>query len=209
MRVSVTSLDQLLWWHRIEDMTTEELVRRLRKEEPPNRAMQLGTAFHSILEHPPSDSLDMVEQDGFIFSFEVDAEIELPPMSELLAEATYDVDGIPVTLRGKCDGLHGNVVTDHKLTAKPDPATYFSSYQWRAYLDIFEADTFEYVLYHAKDEGDTVRILNVETFRLYRYPGMRGDLLLGIREYVDFVREHMPEVLEDDAIPGLDDLDTA
>ena len=200
MRVHVTDLDQLLWFRRIEAMTTEELVSRLRREEPPNRAMAMGTAWHSVLENPPADELLAVERDGFTFLVECDAEITLPQIREIRAEKTYLIDGLTVTLTGGCDGITGNVVTDHKLTARPDPEKYLDSYQWRAYLEIYSADVFEYILYHALDRGEEkgnqVIIKDVSPFRFYRYPGMENDLLAGIREFVEFARVHLPERLQ-------------
>jgi len=195
--IHVTDLDQLIWYRRIEAMTTEELVSRLRREAPPNRAMAMGTAWHSVLENPPEDELVAVERDGFHFLIECDAEITLPQVREIRAEKTYVVDGVDVTLTGGCDGITGNVVTDHKLTARPDPEKYSDSYQWRAYLDIYEANTFEYILYHAldrgEDNGNQVIIRDVAPFRMYRYPGMQDDLIAGIREFVEFARVHLPE----------------
>lgn len=204
MRVHVTDLDQLLWFRRIEAMTTEELVSRLRREEPPNRAMAMGTAWHGFLEdHQPDPDeigVEAVRRDGFTFLVECDAEITLPQIREIRAEKTYAIDGLPVTLTGGCDGITGNVVTDHKLTARPDPEKYLDSYQWRAYLDIYNADVFEYILYHALDRGEEkgnqVIIRDVSTFRFYRYPGIQSDLLAGIREFVEFARVHLPERLQ-------------
>lgn len=198
MRVHVTDLDQLLWFRRIEDMTTEELISRLRRESPPNRAMAMGTAWHSILENPPSDELLAVERDGFTFLIECDADIELPQVREIRAEKTYMVDGVLVTLTGGCDGITGNVVTDHKLTARPDPEKYLDSYQWRAYLDIYGADVFEYILYHALDreKDGQVIIKDVMPFRFYRYPEMASDLISGIRDFVEFAKAHLPERFE-------------
>lgn len=200
MRVHVTDLDQLIWFRRIEAMETDELISRLRREAPPNRAMAMGTAWHSILEQPPEDELAAVERDGFNFLVECEAEIALPQIREIRAEKTYLIDGIEVTLTGGCDGITGNVVTDHKLTARPDPEKYLDSYQWRAYLDIYGADVFEYILYHAldrgEDKGNQVIIKDVAPFRFYRYPNMHDDLIVGIREFVEFAREHLPERFE-------------
>lgn len=198
MRVHVTDLDQLIWFRRIEEMTIEELVSRLRRESPPNRAMELGTAWHSILEEPPEDDLVAVERNGFTFVVECDAEITLPQVREIRAEKTYMVDGIAVTLTGGCDGISGNVVTDHKTASKLDPERYADSYQWRAYLDIFGADVFEYILYQALDRGEDkpVIIKDVMPFRFYRYPDMEADLMAVIRQFVEFAREHLPERIQ-------------
>lgn len=196
MRLHVTDLDQLLWFRKLENMTTEELVSRLRREAPPNRAMAMGTAWHSILEEPQEDELLMVKRDGFTFIVEADACLTLPQVREIRAEKTYIVDGIPVTLTGGCDGISGTVVYDHKLTARPDPEKYFDSYQWRAYMDIFDAEIFRYVLWHAKDDGDSILIRSVDEFPVYRYPTMRDDLMVGLHEFVQFAREHLPERFE-------------
>jgi hypothetical protein len=200
MRISASDLDQLLWFRRIEDMTTDDLIKRLRREEPPNRMMKVGTAFHSILEQPPEDELVCVERDGFNFIIECDGEVELPQMMEVKTERHYTIDGIDVTLVSKPDGIDGNVVKEYKLTAKPKPENYFDSYQWRAYLDAYSADIVEYMIFHAKDlgedKGNQIIIKDVSPFRLYRYPGMRDDLIAGIREFVEFARIHLPERLE-------------
>lgn len=198
LEVTATQLDQITWYRRLEDMTLDELVHRLTGASKPNRAMELGTAWHSVLEDPP-ESLSAIQRDGFNFVVECEAEITLPQVREIRAAKMYRVDGVAVLLSGGCDGISGNVVTDHKLTARPDPEKYLDSYQWRAYLDIFGADVFEYILYHAKDEGDVVRIRDVSPFRFYRYPQMFDDLIGGLREYVAFCREHIPAKLKDAA----------
>ena len=196
MRVSVTELDQLIWFRKLESMTTEDLIARLRREEPPNRAMAMGTAWHAVLEEPPEDEILMVSRDGFTFIVETEASITLPQVREIRAEKTYIVDGLPVTLTGGCDGISGNVVYDHKLTDRPNPEKYFDSFQWRAYLDIFGADTFRYVLWHALDKKDTVIIRDVSEFPIYRYPTMRDDLMVGLHDFVHFARQYLPERFE-------------
>lgn len=199
MKIHVTDLDQLLWFRRLDSMTLDDLVSRLRREAPANRAMEMGTAWHSVMENPPEDEFAAVERDGFNFVVECDAEITLPQVREIRAQKTYVVDGTQVTLTGGCDGITGNTVIDHKLTARPDPEKYFDSYQWRAYLDIYEADIFRYVLWHAKDEGERVLIRDVSELPLYRYPKMKDDLLAGVFEFVDFARSHLPERFEEKA----------
>lgn len=195
MLVNVTNLDQLLWWRKLEDMSLDDFLSRLRRESAPSRQMEIGTAWHKVLENPPADDFSVVDQDGFQFDIQCDAQIVLPQVREIRAEKSYDIAGTRVTLTGGCDGISGNVVTDHKLTARPDPEKYMDSYQWRAYLEIFGADVFEYVLYHAKDEGEWIVIRDVAPFRFYRYPEIERDLVAGIRDYVDFCREHMPEAV--------------
>lgn len=199
LEATVTQLDQLIWFRRLEDMTVDELAARLMGRPEPSRQMEAGTAWHSVLENPPSEPLSAITCNGFHFVIECDAEITLPQVREIRAARAYQVGGVEVRLSGGCDGISGNVVTDHKLTARPDPENYLNSYQWRAYLDIFGADVFEYILYAAKDDGDVIRIRDVAPFRFYRYPGMSDDLMRGIRDYVEFCRDYLPEKLQEAA----------
>lgn len=192
MKFHVTDLDQMIWYRKIESMTKEDLVGRLLRTEPANDQMKMGTAWHDILENPPSDSLSEAESGGFTFKVECDGEIILPQIREIRAEKTYTIGNDKVTLAGKCDGITGNKVTDHKLTFRPNPETYFDSYQWRAYLDIFNADVFEYIIYHGAKKKPGVVIKDVSTLTMYRYPGMVKDLESGIRELVQFAKEYLP-----------------
>ena len=196
MRVSITELDQLIWFRKLESMTKEDLIARLRRETPPNRAMAMGTAWHAVLKEPPKDEILMISQGGFTFIVEAEASITLPQVCEIRAQKTYIVDGLPVTLTGRCDGISGNIVYDHKLTSRPDPEKYFDSFQWRAYLDIFRADTFRYVLWHALDKSDSIIIRDFSEFPVYRYPTMHDDLMVGLHEFVHFARQYLPERFE-------------
>lgn len=173
-------------------MTQAELAARLRREAPANDKMLTGTAFHKLLEDPP-DEITTAEVNGIKFRIDCDAEIVLPQIREIRASKIYEVGGVVVTLSGGCDGITGNKVSDHKLTFRPEPENYFESFQWRAYLDIFNADVFEYHMYHAKDDDGVIVIKDVSTLRLYRYPGMEVDLILGIADLVGFARENLPE----------------
>lgn len=194
MKLHVTDLDSFQWYKKIESMTKDEMIGRLLRTEPPNEKMRMGTAFHSILENPP-DELDVVEKDGYTFIIECDAEITIPQIREIRAKKTYTVDNVDVTLTGGCDGITANKISDHKLTFRPNPENYFDSYQWRAYLDIYNADIFEYLIYHGNAKGNNVKIKDVSTMSLYRYPGMVDDLKAGIAELLEFVRAYVPEIL--------------
>lgn len=187
----VTDLDSWVWFKKIESMPTEEMVGRLLRTEPPNDNMRRGTAWHDILENPP-DTIEAVERDGFKFIVDCDAEITLPQIREIREKKAYCASGVEVTLSGKCDGITANIVKDHKFTFKPNPENYLESFQWKAYLDIFDADVFEYIIYHGYARGNMVTIKNVSTMRLYRYPGMVDDILSGVSELIEFIKVYVP-----------------
>lgn len=192
MFIRVTDLDQILWYNKIESMTTESLVSRLMRTEPPNEKMFIGTAFHAVLETCAGD-IESVSCGEYNFTVTCDASIEMPQIKEIRASKEYYVDGEIIRLSGKCDGATGNKITDHKLTFRPNPETYFDSYQWRAYLDIFNADSFEYMIYSANQKDKEIEIYDVSKLSMYRYPGMVDDLIIGIRNFVEFVKENAPE----------------
>jgi hypothetical protein len=194
LTLHVTDLDGWVWFKRIESMSIEDMRGRLLRTEPPNEKMKMGTAFHSVLENPP-DEIDIIEKDGYTFKIDCDAEIMLPQIREVRQTKTYSVSGADVTLTGKTDGITGNKVIDHKLTFNPNPETYFDSYQWRAYLDIYNADVFEYYIYSAKEKKGVVTICDVSTMPMYRYPAMVDDLVGGIAELLEFIRNHVPEMI--------------
>lgn len=188
----VTDLDAMIWYRRMESITTDDLVKRLRRESEPNEKMLIGTAWHSILEDPPEE-INVVQHNDITFRVECESSLTIPQVREIRANKTYTVDGHEVTLTGGCDGITGNKVTDHKLTFKPNPDTYFESFQWRAYLDIFRADVFEYFIYHASEKKGEIVIRDVSSLKMYRYPDMASDLLAGIRDLVEFANKHMKE----------------
>lgn len=190
----VTDLESWRWYNLMESRTKDEFIGGLLRTEPPNEKMLMGTAWHSILENPP-DVIDTVERDGFTFIVECDGEIILPQIREIRATKEYDVDGCTVTLTGGCDGITAYEVGDHKLTFRPNPENYMDSYQWRAYLDIYNADIFKYFIYHGYQKGNTVTIKDYSTMNMYRYPRMVDDLLVGVRGLLGFVKEYVPELI--------------
>jgi hypothetical protein len=161
------------------------------RTEPPNEKMLLGTAFHDILENA-ENKVDLVHTEKYIFDVTCNAAIFKPQIQEIRASKNYMVDGRDITLSGKCDGITGNKVIDHKLTFRPNPESFFDSYQWRTYLDIFNADIFRYILYAAKQKDNRIEIYDISPITMYRYPGMVGDIEKGIRNFLTFVDEHCP-----------------
>lgn len=193
MRISVTDVDSFRYYQRSEDMTLDDILRRLRHEEPATPAMEAGRAFHRFLETHDGGEVDHCEVDGFRFHFELDAEISLPPVREIKAEFPVVVDGVPVTLVGKVDAIHGKRVDDHKLTSRFDAERYADAFQWRAYLHIFGADAFRYNVFTGSETKHGWVIRAYDELPLYRYPGLERDVMRMLREFVDFAREHMPE----------------
>src|SRR5665213_1353438 len=131
LRVSATDIDQLRYYRDADDMELADLIARLKHLMPSSEAMEAGTALHKALENADAGDHKGFEADGFTFSFETDAEIDLPIIREMKATRDYLVGDVLVTLVGKVDAIHSKRIDDHKFTAKFDADRYLDSYQWR------------------------------------------------------------------------------
>lgn len=194
LRVSATDIDALRYYRDSEDGDLSELLARLRREAPPTDAMLAGTALHKALETAADGTVKGFAADGFTFSFETEAEIDLPAIREMKATREYEIGGCLVTLVGKVDALHGKRIDDHKFTSRFDPERFLNSYQWRIYLDIFEADEFRWNVFEGrKSAPKNYLITGVHPLTMHRYPGMADDIARALRAYVEFARHFLPE----------------
>ena len=100
LRVSATDLDQLRYFHDQDDMELAELIARLKHLMPSSEAMEAGTALHKAIELAGPGEHKGFTADGFTFSFETDAEIDLPAIREMKATREYLIDDVVVTVVG-------------------------------------------------------------------------------------------------------------
>ena len=186
MRVSVTHIDQYLWYKDSEDMTLDDFIERLKQTTEPTEPMKIGTAFHTILENNEG-VLDTVEQDGFTFQFDVEGDLTIPPIQEIKAEKVYDT----VTVVGKVDAISGLIIDDHKTTGQFKPESYMDSYQWRIYLDIFGASKFRYNVFERRENPQGIQVIrSLNVLPLDRYPDLEEDVQIMIAEYAMFAEVH-------------------
>lgn len=195
LRVSATDIDTLRRFYDEEDADLAELIRRLRHLMPSTEMMDAGTALHKALENAePGDHSGFTTPEGFTFSFETQAEIDLPVIREMKATREYLFDDVVVTLVGKVDALHGKRIDDHKFTARFDADRYLDSYQWRIYLEVFGADHFRWNIFEAMESAPrNYLIRNVHKLDMHRYPGIGDDVERSLRAFVAFARDHLPD----------------
>lgn len=194
MRISVTDLESYRYWRDSEDMELDELLKRLRREEPPTMAMQAGSALHAWLETAKAgEAVDAFEQDGFRFLIDCECEIPDTPIRELKGEMELQTSVGPVTLVGVVDGI-ATEISDHKLTSRFSIERYADSYQWRCYLVMFNGHRFTYNVFVGKEYPDGLwGIYEFHRFPIYSYPGMREDVIREVDEFARFLVQHMPE----------------
>lgn len=197
MRVSASDLDAFRYWRASEDADLGELIAQLRRETEPTESMRAGTALHTALENADPGEFKALEADGFVFELEIDGELDLPPIREIKHTLELEIDGEPVTLVGKVDAVLGRRVDDHKFTSSWDAERFLASYQWRVYLEVFDADEFRWNVFEGrKISAGFYRIGALHTLHMYRYPGMRQDIERELLAFLDFARIHLPERIE-------------
>lgn len=194
LRVSATDIDAFRYFRDDDEADLSALIAQLRRLMPSTDAMEAGSALHTALEHAQPGDHKGFTSGEYTFSFETDAEIDLPEIREMKATRDYQVRDVIVTLVGKVDGLHGNRVDDHKFTARFDADRYLNSYQWRIYLEIFEADAFRWNIFEATESAPkNYLIRHFHQLHMHRYPGIGDDVVREIGAFVDFARDHLPE----------------
>jgi hypothetical protein len=193
LRISTTEMEQYRDYL-ADVIDLETLLRRLRHEEPPSKPMFAGRAWHKMLETYGVLESERMLCDGFTFNIDCDVAIELPPVKELKGTKVYHLWETEVTLVGVVDGMQGNTAIDYKLTARPNPERLADSYQWRVYCVIFNLYKFDYIICHAdKTDQDEIRIKDIYSLPLYRYPEIESDVEYMVNLFTVFCLRHLPE----------------
>lgn len=188
MLARVSNLEAFRRWRIDEDSTVEDFLHQLHDFQP-TPAMQAGTAFHKALELAEPGEHDQIESRGYTFLLS-GGTVVLPPIRELRAFKVYG----DLAVAGCVDILDGKRVDDHKTTSRFDAERYLSGYQWRFYLDIFEADLFRWNVFEVKPvKGLIYEVSDPHTLEVSRYPGMEQDCAQLAGEFYEFMREHDPQ----------------
>lgn len=161
----------------------------------PSPRMLAGTALHKALElaqHADDEVFDL-RADGYLFSMRGDFELQLPQIRELRASKRYIVDGEPIVISGQVDAIEGRRIDDHKSTGRFDPERYLDGYQWRLYLDIFEADHFRWNIFelHETENPLVWHVVALHVLDQYRYPALGADCQALVERFARFVRTHV------------------
>jgi hypothetical protein len=196
LRVSATDIDALRYYLSDEDGDLDAFLAQMRRQTPPTAAMLAGTAFHKALENCGEGSAAQLQAEGHVFNIELEDELDLPALRETKATREYRIGNVLVTLVGKVDGIYGRRIDDHKLTSSYDPERFLGSYQWRIYLEVFEADMFRWNIFEgseiANQEG-LWKVRSLHKLKMHRYPGMAADVERALAAFVEFADIHLPE----------------
>lgn len=200
IRVSVTDLDAYRYLRSNDDADFEAFLAQMRREGEATEAMKAGRAFHEALEVAANGDHGTLQADGYTFEIGPDVTLAVPKIREIKATKLYQIGDTLVTLVGKVDAVSGRTIYDHKLTGRFDPERFLAGYQWRAYLDMFEADRFVWNVFEGRADREGIyRINHVHEVPASRYPGMASDLVREIAGFVDMAETHLPTRFEQEA----------
>lgn len=188
----------------------EELVGSIISPPPPNRKMQMGTAFHTILANPQQYRFsgygetiykaDEIRYSGNIVE-SVIRQIDYNGLFEVPMFKVYPIDDTDFIITGTCDHILGSVITDFKTRWFEGKEwgvwddnklreTYEASFQWRLYLDMFDCDTFKYLIVAMRD-SHPVELVKIKTdIVCHAYQQMRRDIDDLLYDFLHFVNVH-------------------
>lgn len=155
---------------------------------PETESMRAGTAFHKALETAQAGEYETVEANGYRFVFDFPVSIFLPEIREVRGFKRYG----DLVVTGQVDCLAGKRVEDHKTTAIPNLERFMEGYQWRYYLDMFEADTFRWNIFTIEQDETDPKLYTVKDFNrleMNRYLGLHTDCMSLAQEYLNYERK--------------------
>lgn len=192
MRLSVTVVEAYRLWRDTGDwMALADLEATIKHETVANEKMLRGSAFHAVLEAPvrvEAMGEAYYEAQGYRFSAAgMDGVLALMPEGRVPeTKAEVLIDG--VTLVGKADAIHGVVGYEAKCSERVDVEKYFDSFQWRAYVRMFNLASVIYILAQGRDTGGGFIVIDsVLPMTLYRYPKLNDDVRRLMLECADFI----------------------
>ncbi len=174
----------------------EDFLKRVRGEFTASWYMDLGSAFHDILENIELRYIKELNifkaKNGLEFEYDIIAQCYEKIVSDAPFEVKitkiYDTGKENIEVVAKVDQLYGNYVIENKTCwGMFDFERYFSSCQWKFYLDIFEAERVFYNVFCLSNKKDGIELRNIEQFSFNAYPDLIGDLNELMKDLVEFI----------------------
>jgi len=185
--------------------TTEKLIADLQAPWVTSRVMELGTAFHGIMEAP--HKVGTLERDGNIFVTKNGFEFPLDVINECYKHINpnfpfenkttkiYDVLGEDIEVVTQVDQLEGLIVNEHKTCwGQFQFDNYNLSCQWKYYLEIFEAELVRYKVFMLSDTNP-IKLREIKEFEMHNYYNLKQDNEMLLEGFVDFIHTNQLESL--------------
>lgn len=187
------------------DVIEAELIAKIKGEFCWTPAMVVGTAYHSVLEHPQKLLTGRYESNGVMFeAAAVDPMLDRIDRRGVFEVKTTKSIGVTriagagldhIVLVTKADHLAGAHLSEFKTTLSSfDPEKYLASYQWRVMSLLFEP---QWITYHVAclkeedplDDGAQVfGLRSLESMNVFPYPHLESDVRHMAGELVQYVK---------------------
>lgn len=209
LRISTTTLDAFRKFNDMEfdDLESKEIafdkfVKDLKRETPPSPYMLKGSEFHEIIEYPNlylNEDFYKVETNKFSLNCISDCHKLIYEnidknlvCNEIKATKIFNINNKEVELVAKADLLYGNMVIENKTVWSEWGKNghrnfyneFFSSLQWKCYIEIFEALQCKYNVFLLKERK---KMINLERYETYIFEKNQYDVIEIINYLTDFV----------------------
>jgi hypothetical protein len=95
-----------------------------------------------------------------------------------------------LTVSARCDRVIGKFIVDDKTTEQFDAEKYLQKFQWRYYLDIWNADQFLWNVWQMKElDANHYEVYALHTLDQWRYPEMEAECLDLAQAYREFAEK--------------------
>lgn len=195
LRIAVTTIEAFKNYIEGSAELTD-LMDKIQGKFVPTKYMELGKAFHDVLEksnerYVPSEHIYRAKN-GIEFTEELILKclqaINPAASFEVKMSKIYNINNRPVEVVGKVDQILGNYIYENKTCWSVfDYEKYNRSCQWLFYLDIFEAERVYYNVFCLEDRNSGIELRNIEQFYFSPYPDLIVDINSLLLQFVEFI----------------------
>ena len=213
LRISATQLEKWRRFRELESYTEEQLCNDLFGEFIPTIKMEIGTAFHALMEKIKEEGVivryEELPDDGFIgtitemnswkFDYrsilQIADHVENNALKEKKAIKCVELDNHSIQLVAQPDAIYGLTAVDYKTrwrqftTADDILLYYINSVQWKTYLYVYSLNCFKYVIINLTktQHNDIISIESITPFSLYAYSGMVSEVLDLLEDFANWI----------------------
>jgi energy-coupling factor transporter ATP-binding protein EcfA2 len=201
LKISVTTIESFRNYLN-GSLEEEALLKRIRGKYEPSRYMELGTAFHDILEkineRYSEEKKCFIAKNGIEFDYDIIAQcyqaVNQKASFEIKTTKVFTIGNEQVEVVAKVDQLFGNYVYENKTCwGGFSFERYFQSCQWKYYMDIFEAEKVSYNVFCFYDAKNGIQLRGIEQFSFDRYPDLDSDLNELLTSFLEFIHSRKLE----------------
>lgn len=207
INISPSKIDSYLAWKNdwYGEKDEKELIGTIKGESIIDiNVTKYGSAMHDILEHGANtfkkdNSFVYVPVKGLKNPLKIDVDTALflnklrSSFKNLVHEVSFNypikVKGYNINLRGRCDGVEGVILHEHKFTKNANDVfnRFSKSCQWKVYLLASGAEMLRYNIFKwSIDKEEKIKIELMEPIKMFPYKQMLNDIVSDIYMFIEY-----------------------